>query len=120
MFTDFGPGTLLAPGGAISAAGHLDAITGLIDLERAKLGPMEFTAVNAEFLMQRWIDEPDPVVSALYEPLPFGPDLPRRDLYRLLAMGREVRALDLFYDVGSETHERRGDTLAAEIEQIVR
>jgi aminoglycoside phosphotransferase (APT) family kinase protein len=119
VLTDFGPGNLLARNGRVSEAGSLEELTGLIDLERAKLGPMEFNSVNAEFLMQRWIDEPQPVISALYEPLPFGPDVPRRDLYRLLAMGREVPALELFYEEGSEIYESRGRKLAREIEQIL-
>jgi aminoglycoside phosphotransferase (APT) family kinase protein len=119
VLNDFGPGNLLAPDGTVSATGSLTEVTGLIDVERARLGPMEFNAVNAEFLMQRWIDEPEPAITALYEPLPFGPDVPRRDLYRLLAMGREVGALDMFYEVGSETHEQRGTKLAREIEQIL-
>lgn len=119
VLTDFGPGNLLARNGRVSEAGSLDELTGLIDLERAKLGPMEFNPVNAEFLMQRWIDEPQPVISALYEPLPFSPDVPRRDLYLLLAMGREVGALDLFYEQGSEIHESRGNKLARKIERII-
>lgn len=65
------------------------------------------------------VTEIDSGVNDVYDPLPFGPDLPRRDLYRLLAMGREVGALDLWYEGGSQTHERRGNTLAREIEQIV-
>lgn len=119
VLNDFGPGNLLAPAGTVSADGSLTAVTGLVDVERARLGPMEFNAVNAEFLMQRWIDDPEPVISAMYEPLPFDPDLPNRDLYRLLAMGREVGALDMFYEVGSETHEQRGTKLVQEIEQIL-
>lgn len=119
VLNDFGPGNLLAPDGTVSATGNLTEVSGLIDVERARLGPMEFNAVNAEFLMQRWIDEPEPAISAMYEPLPFGPDVQRRDLYRLLAMGREVGALDLFYEEGSETHEHRGVKLAHEIEQIL-
>lgn len=119
VLTDFGPKNLLARDGTVSDEGSLTELSGLVDTERAKLGPVEFNAVNAEFLMQRWIDDPEPVVEALYDPLPFGPDLPRRDLYRLLAMGREVGGLDLYYEKGGEKHERRGQKLADRIEQVV-
>jgi aminoglycoside phosphotransferase (APT) family kinase protein len=119
VLTDFGPGNLLAAEGTVSESGRLDEVAALIDLERAKIGPIAFNAINAEFLMQRWIDDPVPVVDALYDPLPFGPDHPRRDLYRLLAMGREVAALDLFYENGGNKHERRGNALAREIESIL-
>lgn len=119
VLTDFGPGNLLAPEGTVSPDGDRTELTGLLDLERAKFGPIRFNAVNAEFLMLRGLDYPAPVREAFYEPLPFGPDVPRRTLYRLLSMGREVAALDLFYEEGGQTHDRRGCALAREIECIV-
>jgi aminoglycoside phosphotransferase (APT) family kinase protein len=119
VLTDFGPGNLLAPEGCVSREGELSEVTGLLDLERAKFGPMRFNAVNADFLMLRGLDTPGPVREAFYDPLPFGPDVPRRELYLLLAMGREVAALDLFYEEGGEKHNRRGHALAREIERIV-
>lgn len=119
VLTDFGLSNLLAADGTVSDQATIEEATGLIDLERAKLGPKEFNAVNVEFLLTRWLDDPEPVVDALYEPLPFGPDVPGRDLYRLLAMGREVTSLDLFYEVGSRTHDQRGDALARAIDRIL-
>lgn len=117
VVTDFSPKNLLTPNGEPPA--RADGPTGLVDLERARLGPIEFTAVNAEYLMTRHLDDPDLLVEALYEPLPFGPDVPARDLYRLVAMGRSVHALDLWYDAGSKPHDRRGRELAQEIKRIV-
>jgi aminoglycoside phosphotransferase (APT) family kinase protein len=119
VVTDFGPSNLLAPGGTVPGEAGVGDLTGVVDLERAKLGPAAFTAVNAEYLMTRDIDDPKPVVEALYEPLPFGPALPCRELYRLVAMGRSVGALDLWYEAGSERFQRRGDAVAAEIERYL-
>jgi aminoglycoside phosphotransferase (APT) family kinase protein len=119
VLTDFGPSNILTPGGTAPDDGRLDALTGVLDLERAKLGPMAFCAVNAEYLMTRFLENPAPVVEALYDPLPFGPDVPNRDLYRLVAMGRSVNALDLWYEEGSETFRQRGTEVADQIAQIV-
>lgn len=119
VLTDFGPSNLLAPEGTVSGDGRLDALSGVLDLERAKLAPMDLSAVNAEYLMTRFIENPAAVVEALYDPLPFGPAVPNRDLYRLVAMGRSVNALDLWYEEGSEMFEQRGIELADQIEQIV-
>jgi hypothetical protein len=117
VVTDFGPSNLLAPNGGRPGNGTVGELTGVLDLERAKIGPVGFTAVNAEYLLTRGVNNPGPLVEALYDPLPFGPDLPRRDLYRLVALGRSVGALDLWYEVGSEEHRRRGDAVAAELER---
>lgn len=117
VLTDLSPGNLLSPDG--DPPGGVDGLTGLIDLERAKLGPVEFTAVNAEYLLTRYVSDPDPVRDALYAPLPFGPDLRRRDLYRVVAMGRSVGALSTWYEPGSETYCRRGDAVAAALRRIV-
>jgi aminoglycoside phosphotransferase (APT) family kinase protein len=119
VVTDFGPSNLLTAGGTVSGGGGVDDLTGVLDLERAKIGPAAFTAVNAEYLLTRGVDDPGPQVEALYDPLPFGPDVPRRDLYRLVALGRSVHALDLWYEVGSEEHRRRGDAVAAELEALL-
>jgi aminoglycoside phosphotransferase (APT) family kinase protein len=114
VVTDFGRSNLLAPAGQ-AGDGTVADLTGVIDLERAKLGPAAFTAVNAEYLLTRGVEDPE-LVEALYDPLPFAPDLPRRDLYRLVALGRSVHALDLWYEPGSEEHQQRGDAVAAELE----
>lgn len=119
VLTDFGPSNLLSPDGTVPVDGLPASLTGVLDLERAKLGPMAFTAVNAEYLMTRFIENPGPVVEELYDPLPFGPDVPNRDIYRLVAMGRSVNALDLWYDEGGETFRQRGTELADQIAQIV-
>lgn len=119
VVTDFGHSNLLAPDGGVSGEGSVGDLTGVLDLERAKLGPAAFTAVNAEYLLTRGVEDPDPLVEALYDPLPFGPDLPRRDLYRLIALGRSVHALDLWYEPGSKEHRRRGDAVAAELEGLL-
>jgi aminoglycoside phosphotransferase (APT) family kinase protein len=119
VVTDFGASNLLAPGGTLAGEGSASELTGLIDLERARLGPIEFTAVNAEYLMTRGMDDPGPVVEALYDPLPFGPDVPNRDLYWLVAMGRSVHALETWYEQGSDEYLQRGTELANEIERTV-
>lgn len=118
VLTDFGPANLLGPDGTLPEDGGVDDLTGILDHERAKLGPMEFVAVNAEYLMTRGMDNTDAVVDALYDPLPFGPDVPRRDLYWLVAMGRSVNALELWSD-GDDHFQQRGTALARQIEQIV-
>lgn len=119
VLADFGPSNLRSPDGTVDADGLPDALTGVLDLERAKLGPMAFTAVNAEYLMTRFIENPAPVVEELYDPLPFGPDVPNRDLYRLVAMSRSVNALALWYEEGDERFRERGVELADQIAQIV-
>lgn len=119
VVTDFGHSNLLTPDGGAPEDGTVGDLTGVLDLERAKLGPATFTAVNAEYLLTRGVEDPAPLVEALYDPLPFGPDLPRRDLYRLVALGRSVHALDLWYEPGSETHRRRGDAVAAELDALL-
>lgn len=115
--TDLSPGNLLAPG-ATPPAG-VDGLTGVVDLERAKVGPAALTAVNAEYLLTRFVEDPGPVRRALYDPLPFGPDVPARDCYRLVALSRSAAALDAWYGSGSETHRDRGAAVAAEIADIV-
>jgi aminoglycoside phosphotransferase (APT) family kinase protein len=117
VLTDLSPGNLLSPDG--DPPDSVNGLTGLIDLERAKLGPVEFTAVNAEYLLTRYVSNPNPVRDALYAPLPFGPELRWRDLYRIVAMGRSVGALSAWYEPGSETYRRRGDTVAAALRQII-
>lgn len=117
LVTDVSPENLLAPGG--TPPNSLDGVTGAFDFERAKLGPVQFAAVNAEHLLTRDADDPESVRQALYDPLPFGPEVPNRDLYRLVAFGREVGALAFWYDPGSERFQSRGDALADEIERIV-
>lgn len=96
-----------------------DELTGMIDLERARVGPMEFTAVNAEYLLTRFVSDAESVQRALYDPLPFEPDMPARELYRLIAMSRSVNALPFWYEPGSETYRQRGNEIAAEIDRIV-
>lgn len=117
VITDLSPQNLLSADG--TPPSDIDGLTGVIDLERAKLGPVEFTAVNVEYLLTRYISNPEPVREALYDPLPFGPDMPNRDLYRLVAIGRSVGALPFWYEPGSETYRERGDTIAAELREIV-
>lgn len=117
VLTDFGPSNLLAPGGTLPEGSGLDDLTGVLDLERAKLGPLEFTAVNAEYLVSRWME--NTVVDALYDSLPFGPDIPNRDLYRLVAMGRSVNSLAFWYEEDDEQFQQRGAELARQIEEIV-
>lgn len=119
VVTDFGPSNLLAPDGCVAGDAGVGALTGVLDLERAKLGPAAFAAVNADYLLTRGIDDPGPTVEALYDPLPFGPELPCRELYRLVAMGRSVGALDMWYEPGGERFRRRGDAIAAEIERYL-
>ncbi len=63
--------------------------------------------------------DPQPIRRALYDPLPIDPDSPERDCYRLLAMGRSVTALDRWYDPTGERFQRRGTTIAAELERII-
>lgn len=115
--TDLSPGNLLSPGG--DPPGGVDGLTGLIDLERAKLGPVEFTAVNAEYLLTRYVSDLEPIRDALYASLPFEPDLRRRDLYRIIAMGRSVGALPAWYEPGGELYRQRGDAIAAALGRIV-
>lgn len=117
VFTDFSPQNLLAPGG--TPPEDLDGLTGVYDLERAKVAPVEFAAVNLEHLLVRDLSDPTPVQEALYEPLPFGPDLDRRDLYRLVAIGRSVGALEFWYEPGTEEYRKRRDDVSDAIEAIL-
>ncbi|WP_247729983.1 phosphotransferase family protein [Halovivax limisalsi] len=121
VLTDFSPENIRTATGDPPAADAdpMEAITGVLDLERARLAPRAFMAVNAEYLLTRYLSDPGPVRRALYEPLPFGPDVPARDLYRLLALGRSVGALPIWYEPGSEEYERRGAAVAAEIEAVL-
>lgn len=117
VVTDLSPGNLLAPDG--TPPDGPEGLTGVLDLERAKVGPLEFTAVNAEYLLTRYVEDPEPVRAALYDPLPFGPAVPNRDLYRLVAIGRCIGALDLWYEGDGRTYRERGETMAREIREIV-
>ncbi|WP_396611850.1 phosphotransferase family protein [Haloferax sp. S1W] len=118
VITDFSPANLMNRDGIPPES--VDELTGVIDLERAKLGPLEFAAVNAEYLLTRYVDDPAPVREALYDPLPFGPDIPRRDCYRVLAMGRSVAALPFWYDSEGELYEQRASAIASELDRVVR
>jgi len=60
-----------------------------------------------------------PIQTALYDPLPFGPDLALRDLYRVIAMGREVGGLPIWYEPGSDMYQQRGDEIATALERII-
>jgi aminoglycoside phosphotransferase (APT) family kinase protein len=115
--TDLSPGNLLAPGGRPPAS--VDGLAGVIDLERAKLGPVAFTAVNLESLLTSEIDDPTPVQDALYEPLPFDPEFPLRDVYRLVALSRPLSALSTWEDPQSDAFDRRGRQVAGEIEALI-
>lgn len=117
VITDLSPQNLLSSDR--SAPISLHEITGIIDLERAKLGPVEFTAVNTEYLLTRYVSDPEPIREALYDPLPFQPNMPARDLYQLIAMGRSVGALPFWYEPGSKTYRERGNAIASQIKQIV-
>ena len=55
LITDFSPANLMSRDGTPPAG--VDELTGVIDLERAKVGPLEFAAVNAEYLLTRYIDD---------------------------------------------------------------
>ncbi|WP_258302608.1 hypothetical protein [Haloferax larsenii] len=118
LVTDFSPANLMSRDGTPPES--VEELTGVIDLERAKIGPLEFAAVNAEYLLTRYIDDPEPVREALYDPLPFGPDIPQRDFYRVLAMGRSVAALPFWYDPESDLYEQRASAIASELDRIVR
>ncbi|AFK20089.1 hypothetical protein E6P09_14770 [Haloferax mediterranei ATCC 33500] len=118
IITDFSPANLMSRDG--TPPNSVDELTGVIDLERAKIGPLEFAAVNAEYLLTRYVDDPAPIRDALYDPLPFGPGVPKRDFYRVLAMGRSVAALPFWYDSEDEMYEQRAREIASELERIVR
>lgn len=117
VLTDLSPGNLLAPDGTPPA--DPAGLTGVVDLERAKVGPPAFTAVNAEYLLTRDVGDPAPVREALYEPLPFGPDVACRDCYRLVALARSVAALPAWYEPGSERFRERAEAVAAELNRLV-
>ncbi|WP_158058145.1 phosphotransferase family protein [Halorussus halophilus] len=117
VITDLSPQNLLSRDG--TPPDGIDGVTGVFDLERAKIGPLEFTAINTEYLLSRYVSDPDPVREALYDPLPFDSDVPARDLYRLIAMGRSVNALARWYDPGTLEYRHRGQELATEIRRIV-
>jgi aminoglycoside phosphotransferase (APT) family kinase protein len=117
VITDLSPGNLLAPGGRPPAS--VDGLAGVIDLERAKLGPVAFTAVNLETLLTSDIDDPRPVQDALYEPLPFDPEFPLRDVYRLVALSRPLSALSTWEDPQSDAFDRRGRQVARDIRALL-
>jgi hypothetical protein len=117
VLTDLSPENLLAVDGRPPAS--VEDLVGVVDLERAKVGPVEFTAVNVEYLLTTGIDDPTPVRDALYERLPFGPDLPQRDLYRLAAVSRAVSGLDTWADPDTDAFDRRARRVAHEVEALV-
>ncbi|MFC7202949.1 aminoglycoside phosphotransferase family protein [Haloferax namakaokahaiae] len=117
VVTDFSPENLLSSDGTPPTS--LDGVTGIIDLERAKLAPAEFAAVNVEYLLTRFVSDTSAVKEALYDPLPFSAEMPARDLYRLIAMGRSVGGLPHWYEPGSGTFEERGNAIASEIEEML-
>lgn len=117
VLTDLSPGNLLARDGQPPAT--VDDLGGVVDLERAKLGPVEFTAVNLEYLLTAGVDDPTPVRTALYDQLPFGPDFPLREPYRLAAVSRAVSGLDTWEDPDSDAFDRRARIVAREVEAIV-
>lgn len=117
VVTDLSPQNLLSPND--EPPSNIDGLTGVIDLERAKFGPVEFTAVNTEYLLTRFVSDPELVRNALYDPLPFEPDVPARDLYRVIAMGRSVGALPFWYEPGSKEYQQRGDAIATELNRII-
>lgn len=117
VLTDLSPSNLLAPDGV--APGPDESLTGVVDLELARLGPAAFTAVNAAYLLTRGTDDPTAVRAALYEPLPFGPDVPGRRQYLVAALGRSVSALSFWYEPGSRRWRDRGDALAAQLRTLL-
>jgi len=114
VLTDLSPGNLLAAGGRPPET--VDGLAGVVDLERAKLGPVRFTAANLEYLLAAEADDPTRVRAALYEPLPFGPEFERRDLYRLAAVTRAVSGLDTWEDPESDRFDRRCREVARDLE----
>ncbi|NHN40377.1 aminoglycoside phosphotransferase family protein [Halorubellus sp. JP-L1] len=117
VLTDFSPGNLLAPDGRPPAS--VDDLSGLIDLERAKIGPATFAAVNLEYLLTNELDDPTPVQEALYDELSFGPDLPLRDLYWLVALSRPVSGLATWENPESPEFDRRARAVARSIDALV-
>jgi aminoglycoside phosphotransferase (APT) family kinase protein len=117
VLTDLSPGNLLAPDGRPPAT--VDELAGVVDLERAKLGPTRFTAANLEYLLARDTDDRTPVQDALYDPLPFGPSFALRDLYRLAAVSRAVSGLSTWEAPGSDAFDRRASAVARELDAIV-
>lgn len=118
VLTDFSPENLLAPGGRPPET--VAGLAGVVDLERAKLGPARFTAVNLEYLLARDLDDPTPVQDALYGQLPFGPEFALRDLYRLVSLSRPLSALEVWADPESDAFDRRCRAVARAIEEILR
>jgi len=117
VLTDLSPGNLLAPDGRPPAT--VDGLTGVVDLERAKLGPVRFTAANLEYLLARELEDRTVVQDALYDHLPFGPSFALRKLYRLAAVSRAVSGLSTWEDPGSDAFDRRASAVARELEAIV-
>lgn len=117
VLTDLSPGNLLAPDGRPPAT--VDGLTGVVDLERAKLAPVRFTAANLEYLLARELADPTAVQDALYDHLPFGPSFALRELYRLAAVSRAVSGLSTWEDPGSDAFDRRASAVARELEAIV-
>jgi hypothetical protein len=117
LVTDLSPGNLLAPGGEPPAT--VDGLAGVVDLERAKVGPVAFTATNLEYLLTADVDDPTPVRRALYDQLPFDHDHALRDVYRLAAVSRAVSGLDTWEDPDGDRFDRRARAVAREVERIV-
>ncbi|WP_227130889.1 phosphotransferase [Halorubellus salinus] len=117
VLTDLSPGNLLALDGRPPAS--VDDLGGVVDLERAKVTPVAFAAVNVEYLLTTDVDDPTPVQHALYDELPCGPDVPLRDLYRLTAISRAVSGLDTWTEPGTDAYDRRARAVAHELDAIV-
>lgn len=117
VLTDLSPGNLLARDGQPPET--VDDLGGVVDLERAKLGPVQFTAANLEYLLTTGVDDPTPVQDALYGPLPFAPDFSLREPYLLAAVSRAVSGLDTWEDPDSDAFDRRARTVAGDVEAIV-
>lgn len=82
---------------------HVDsdgAIVGVFDLERTAVGDLRQALVNTGYLLARHptTDRPDQVRSALSAGFGTDVDGDRRDCYRALAVAREIRAFDIWWD----------------------
>jgi len=91
-------------------------IVGVVDIERADLGDIRYTLVETEYLLTRHRpDRADRLRRALYAGFGTDPDERVRTCYRALAVAREIRGFDAWWDDGADEKAANVRRIAEEV-----
>lgn len=95
-------------------------LVGVLDLERADLGDVRYTLVETAYLLARHRpdDDAERLRRALYEGFGAEPAEPLRTCYRALAVAREIRGFDFWYDDPNGEDEKAADVRSVADELI--